>query len=303
MDKFSNSFLDLPNNSETFKYKIIAYLTLILPFLGFLYLMLNFRKSSIYLSLDITLFIVFYFLSTIGISVGFHRGFAHKSYLPTRGTKISLAILGSMAAQGNPIFWVATHRRHHIFSDTLDDIHSPHVSSSRLFGFFYAHIIWMIKAKISNPLRFAKNLILDSDMHWVSKNYFTWVLLGIVLPGLISTLIYGTLQAFLEGILWGGLVRILIAHHVTWSLNSLAHIFGKKRFKTDDHSHNLSSLAIISIGESWHNNHHAFPYSAKFGLLKRQIDIGYLFICILERFGLISNIKIPSVNKIESQLI
>lgn len=295
----SDIFLD--DRSVEIKQKIYAFLTLTIPLLASVVVLASINDYTQYPVMDIILFVIFYLLTTLGISVGYHRLFAHKAYKPNRVVKILFAIMGSLAAQGPVVFWAATHRRHHIFSDKEGDVHSPRLSKNKLAGLLYAHVGWMLISKVTNPIRFSKDLIKDQDIRIISKYYYGIVLAGILIPGVIAYSVYGTMASFIEGAIWGGLVRMFIVHHITWALNSFAHVIGKQDYKTGDFSRNIAVLSVISMGESWHNNHHAFPKSALFGVGKWQPDPGYWLIKLLEKLNLISGVRMP--HNIQSKII
>jgi len=200
-----------------------------------------------------------------------------------------LAVLGSMAVEGPVIDWVATHRKHHRFSDHPGDPHSPHVDQApgwrgTLRGLGHAHIGWIFRGKDrANPARYAKDLLADRDLRFISRTFPLWALAGLALPFGLGFALTGTITGALGGLLWGGAARVLILHHATFSINSLCHCFGRKPFATGDESRNLAWLAPIAFGEAWHNNHHAFPTSARHGLGRWQLDPSAGLITLLER--------------------
>jgi stearoyl-CoA desaturase (delta-9 desaturase) len=206
------------------------------------------------------------------------------------------AVLGSLAIEGPPTMWVADHRRHHAHSDHEGDPHSPHVDHGHglkgaLRGLFHAHVGWLFKHdQRALKTRYAKDLLEDPVISWVNKTFFLWVAVGLIVPFFLGWAIGGSVTTGLTGMLWGGLVRMLVLHHVTYSINSLCHFFGRKDFESGDESRNLAWLAPLSMGESWHNNHHAFPTSAEHGLRWWQVDISALVIKGLERVGLVWNV-------------
>jgi stearoyl-CoA desaturase (delta-9 desaturase) len=199
------------------------------------------------------------------------------------------AVLGAMAVEGSVIEWVATHRKHHRFSDCPGDPHSPHTDLApgwrgAVRGLAHSHVGWMFRGKdIANPRRYAKDLLADRDMRIISRAFPLWVVAGLVLPFGLGLALTGSLVGGLTGLLWGGVVRILLVHHATFSINSLCHFFGRRPFATGDESRNLAWLAAITMGESWHNNHHAFPTSARHGLRWWQLDPGAWVISALGR--------------------
>jgi stearoyl-CoA desaturase (delta-9 desaturase) len=241
---------------------------------------------------DMAVLAITYTLTGLGITVGFHRLFTHRSFKTRRGVRLALAVFGSMAVEGPVIEWVATHRKHHQFSDREGDPHSPHLAEADgwrgvLRGLAHAHVGWMFRGRDqANPAHYAKDLQAHADLRFISRTFPLWVLAGLALPFGLGVALTGTLVGGLTGLLWGGGVRILVLHHATFSINSLCHSFGRRPFSTGDQSRNLAWLAPLSFGEAWHNNHHAFPTSARHGLRRGQIDPGDWFISALERTGL-----------------
>jgi stearoyl-CoA desaturase (delta-9 desaturase) len=238
---------------------------------------------------DLVVLAITYVLTGLGITVGFHRLFTHRSFKTTRGVRAVLAVLGSMAVEGPVTEWVATHRKHHRFSDASGDPHSPHLDNApgwrgALSGLLYAHVGWMFRGKdMANPARYAKDLLEDRDLRFIGRTFPLWVAVGLALPFGLGVAISGSIVGGLTGLLWGGLVRIFLLHHVTFSINSLCHYFGRRPFPTGDESRNLAWLAPLAFGESWHNNHHAFPTSARHGLRRWQVDPGGWAIGAMER--------------------
>jgi stearoyl-CoA desaturase (delta-9 desaturase) len=238
---------------------------------------------------DLLVLAIGYSLSGAGITVGYHRLFTHRSFKTTRLLRVLFAVLGSMAVEGSVVEWVATHRRHHDFSDRPGDPHSPHAEQSpgwrgALRGLLHAHLGWMFRGNdMANPRRYAPDLLADRDMRLIGRMFPLWVLLGLALPFGLGIALTGSVIGGLTGLLWGGAVRIFLLHHATFSINSLCHFFGRSPFGTDDESRNLGWLAPITFGEAWHNNHHAFPTSARHGLGRGQIDPGAWLISWLER--------------------
>ena len=272
-------------------------LTNLIPACGFLTaILLSYRFGVGFLEINLLIFMSV--LTTIGITVGFHRYFSHEAFQTSKTIRIFLAIIGSMAAQSPLIYWVAQHRRHHKYSDSFGDTHSPNLSNSKIRGLWHAHLGWVLVPEATNTSLFAKNLIQNSQIYQISKLYYVWVLLGLLIPALIEVIMTQTWQGFCYGFLWGGLVRIFLVQHFTFSINSICHSFGNSNFKTNDKSKNNLWLAIFTCGESWHNNHHAFPTSAKFGLKWWQIDLGYGLIRLLQLLSLAWNVKIPTPEKI-----
>jgi stearoyl-CoA desaturase (delta-9 desaturase) len=241
---------------------------------------------------DLIIAAVMYLLTAIGITVGYHRLLTHRSFQTSKPLEYAFAILGSMAVQGPPLAWVADHRKHHAHTDEEGDPHSPHVGHGDgvrgvLAGLWHAHSGWLMSTQgRADWKRYAADLYEDPGMRAISRNFVPLVLLTLAVPALAGYLVSGTALGALTGLLWGGLVRIFFVHHVTWSVNSVCHFLGSRRFDTDDRSTNVFWLAIPSLGESWHHNHHAFPRSAVHGLRPWEPDPSGMIIAAMERLGL-----------------
>ena len=242
---------------------------------------------------DLFVLAIMYVITGLGITVGFHRLFTHRSFKTKTPVRFALAAAGSMAIEGPIISWVADHRKHHAFSDRLGDPHSPHVEHGHglkgaLRGLAHAHVGWLfIHTHRGRKTRYAPDLMRDPVVAWVDRTFIHWAIGGFLLAFLLGFAFGGwNWKAGMTGLLWGGLVRILLLHHVTYSINSLCHYFGRRPFETGDESRNLAWLAPLSFGEAWHNGHHAFPTSARHGLERGQIDISAAVISLLERTGL-----------------
>ena len=238
---------------------------------------------------DLVVLAVVYALTGMGITVGYHRLFTHRSFKTTRALRALFAVCGSMAVEGPLIEWVSTHRKHHAFSDRPGDPHSPHVDQASgwrgaLLGLSHAHVGWVFRGKdMANPRRYGRDLLADRDLRFISRTFPLWVVAGLALPFGLGVALTGSMTGGLTGLLWGGAVRIFLVHHATFSINSLCHFFGRAPFGTGDESRNLAWLAPITFGEAWHNNHHAFPTSARHGLGRRQPDPSAWVIAALER--------------------
>ena len=241
---------------------------------------------------DVAVFVIVYFLTGFGVTVGFHRLFTHRSFKAGPVVRGVFAILGSAAIEGPAISWVADHRKHHAFSDQEGDPHSPHVDhgvgwSGALRGLLHAHVGWLFRHDQRGArARYAPDLLADPVLRFVDRTFFVWAIGGLALAFGLGVAIGGSVEAGLTGLLWGGAIRLLVLHHVTYSINSICHTFGRRRFRTKDESRNVSWLALASMGESWHNNHHAFPTSARHGLGRWQVDPSAMVIRGLEATGL-----------------
>lgn len=241
---------------------------------------------------DLVVFAIMYTLTGLGITVGFHRLFTHRSFKTSAPVRAVLAVLGSAAIEGPVISWVADHRKHHAFSDREGDPHSPHVDHGvgwrgALRGLAHAHVGWLfIHTQRGSRERYAPDLLADPVVAFVDRTFFIWTAAGLAASFCLGYAIGGSLRAGLTGLLWGGAVRMLVLHHMTYSINSLCHFFGRSDYVTGDHSRNLLWLSLPTLGEAWHNNHHAFPTSAFHGLSWRQPDISALVIRAMARVGL-----------------
>ncbi len=256
---------------------------------------------------DVFLFVGMYLLTGLGITVGFHRHLTHRSFKTHPWLRGTLGILGSAAIEGPVISWVADHRKHHAFSDEVGDPHSPHVDHGgglrgELRGLFHAHMGWLfIHTQRGNKERFARDLLDDPVISWVDRTFLLWAIFGLLIPFALGWIIGGTLVAGLTALLWGGLVRVFVLHHFTYSINSLCHVFGRRDFETTDESRNLALIALPTLGEAWHNNHHAFPTSAVHGLRRWQVDVSAIVIAALERAGLIWDVVRPTPERMASK--
>ena len=227
-----------------------------------------------------------------GITVGFHRLLTHRSFKCGRLLRAGFAALGSAAAEGPVIDWVATHRKHHQFSDERGDPHSPHVDREHgwrgaLQGLVYAHLGWVFKdMEVADERRYAPDLLADPLIRFVDRTFVLWVVVGLAVPFGLGFAVTGSVTGGLLGLLWGGAARIFFVHHATFSINSVCHFFGRQDYDTGDESKNVAWLAIPTWGEAWHNNHHAFPTSYRHGLRRWQIDPAAGVIRLLEMFGL-----------------
>jgi stearoyl-CoA desaturase (delta-9 desaturase) len=282
---------DIQTTDHETRDRIITGIVTIAPFVG-LGIAVWQAWSGVLHSHDLVVFGILYLTSVIGITVGFHRLLTHRSFKTTRWLKAIFAVMGSAAIEGPVISWVADHRKHHAFADEPGDPHSPHVDHGRgwagaLRGLFHAHLGWIfIHTQRGNHERYAPDLLKDPVVRAVDRTFLIWALGGLAAAFFLGWLIGGTVVAGLTGLLWGGAVRMLFVHHVTYSINSLCHYFGKRRFETPDHSTNLHVLGLLAFGEGYHNNHHAFPTSARHGLRKWDIDPSAWLIWTLEKLGL-----------------
>jgi stearoyl-CoA desaturase (delta-9 desaturase) len=242
---------------------------------------------------DLAILAVMYLVTAIGITVGFHRLLTHRAFQTYPWLERTFAVMGSLSVQGSVLDWVADHRKHHAHTDVEGDPHSPHVGhGSGLRGLWHAHVGWLLETQgQSDWKRYATELYDDPAMRRIGRRFPWLVLASLLIPTLAGFVLDGfTAAGALRGYIWGGLVRIFFVHHITWSVNSVCHFFGKRRFDIEDHSTNVSWLALVSLGESWHHNHHAFPRSAYHGLRPREVDPSGLIIRGMERVGLAWNV-------------
>jgi stearoyl-CoA desaturase (Delta-9 desaturase) len=268
-----------------------------LPFAAFLAAIVLLWNSAVSAT-DLAILGVMYVVTGLGVTVGFHRLLTHRSFQVSKPLEYTFAVLGSMAVQGPVMSWVADHRKHHAHADEEGDPHSPHVghgdgASGVLRGLWHAHTGWLFSTQgRASARRYAKDLYEDPGMRSINRRFPLIVLASLAIPALAGWALTGTLAGAATGLLWGGLVRIFLVHHITWSVNSVCHFLGTRRFQTDDHSTNVAWLSLPSFGESWHHNHHAFPRSASHGLRRWEglLDPSALVITGLEKVGLARNV-------------
>ncbi len=246
---------------------------------------------------DVIIATVMYAISGMGVTIGFHRYLTHRGFRAGRPLRIALAIAGSLALEASPIQWVADHRRHHRFSDKPGDPHSPwrYGTSLRALtkGFFYSHVGWLYEWERTDEKRYAPELVADPDISFVSRTFSLWVAVSLLVPPLVGGLWGWSWKAALTAFLWGGLARIALLHHVTFAINSVCHITGRRPFRTRDRSQNVWWLAILSFGESWHNFHHAEPTSARHGVRLLEIDISAMTIKVMEKLRWVTDVRWP----------
>ncbi len=258
---------------------------------------------------ELAILAVMYVLSALGNSVGFHRLLTHHAFETYRPVKYVLAVLGSLSVQGPVIKWVASHRKHHAHADAEGDPHSPHGFGSGLRasvrGLVHSHVGWLLTTgHQADPRRYARDLLDDRGMVVISRAFPVIVAAGLLVPFGVGYLLTGTVAGGTAALVCGGLVRVFLYHHVTFSVNSVCHFFGSRRFATDDESTNVFWLALPSMGEAWHNNHHAFPRSAVHGLRWWEVDPSALVIRGLQRLGLAWNVvEIPAERQRQKEAI
>jgi stearoyl-CoA desaturase (Delta-9 desaturase) len=251
---------------------------------------------------DLLLLAVFYVVAVLGITVGYHRHFTHKSFKAKPWLRVAMAITGSLAVQGNILNWVADHRRHHAFSDREGDPHSPWLFGTSPLavarGFLHAHMTWFFDRNETNHRRFIPDLLADRAIVRISRTFGVWVAVSMLMPAALGALLSWSWTGAITGFFWGGLVRLAVSNHVTWSINSICHMVGERPFRARDRSRNFWPLAILSMGESWHNLHHADPTCARHGVLPGQIDISARLIWVFERLGWAYDVRWPTSRRL-----
>lgn len=301
---------DKDEEDNSLSYKIVMVGAVILPFLGFvaaIYLAWQFGMMSwFYLGM----LVAGWLITGLGITVGFHRMLTHRSFETYDWVRTFWAGLGSFAVEGPPLGWCAVHRRHHQHSDKEGDPHSPHLHGDGIWnaikGFCHAHVGWLINDKSwseKSLKKYVPDLMEQKGIANISKHYVWWVVASLLIPTIIGGLYTMSWQGALLGLLWGGLARVFLTHHVTWSINSICHIFGSQDFESADDSRNNLIFGILSHGEGWHNNHHAFPTSARHGLKWWQWDTSWLIIRAMQMVGLVWEVRTPSEKAMESKKI
>jgi stearoyl-CoA desaturase (Delta-9 desaturase) len=294
-------------------HRISNLVAVVLPFAMFLLAIVLLWNKAVGWT-DLAIFAFMYAITGFGITIGYHRLFTHRAFETSKAMRTLLAICGSMAVEGSVITWVADHRKHHAFADEEGDPHSPHVHAEEGFvgavkGLWHAHVGWMLGDNThgrASARRFAPDLLDDKPIRWVNRTFLFWVGYSLLLPLLLGFLLTGfTLAGALTALVWGGFVRIFLLHHMTWSINSVCHFFGRRRFDVEDESRNVFWLALPSLGEAWHHNHHAFPTSAFHGLrpLEKLADPSGMVIAAMEKLGLVWNVVRVSPEKQEKKAL
>lgn len=249
-------------------------------------------------AVQICVMFAMYLFTGYGITIGYHRLFTHKGFQCGPGVRVTLAVLGSLAVQGPILWWAAIHRKHHQCSDAPGDPHSPHLHgdsiTQRIAGAYHSHFGWLFLPDPPDADRFVVDLAKEKSLVFLNKTYPLWVALSLLIPAALAGAIERSWMAFAWGALWGGLIRICFVHHITWSINSACHLWGSRKYKSHDLSRNNTLFGILGLGEGWHNNHHAFPSSARHGLEWHQFDSSWIIINALRALGLVWNVKLPS---------
>lgn len=278
--------------------RVANLIAVIVPFAALLVAVVSLWGRG-FSAIDFGLLAGMYVLTVLGITVGFHRLFTHRAFETNSVVEFIFAVLGSMAVQGRLFNWVALHRRHHQHSDEIDDPHSPHHAGEGVWGVvrgvWHAHLGWIFRPKPLDLPRYVKDLGQKRSLRIANRMFFVWVAVGLLIPAAIGGLLTQSWAGAFWGFIWGGLVRVLLVHHVTWSINSVCHLWGRRPYQTGDESRNNSLFGVLALGEGWHNTHHAFPTSARHGLQWWQPDVSYWVIRALAALGLAWNIKLPTL--------
>lgn len=281
--------------------RAIAGSVVFVPFVAFVYAMIQVWSRGVR-AVEVGLLVGMYLLTVMGVTVGHHRHFAHRAFKTSTPMRVLLAIIGSMTAQGPIVFWVAVHRRHHVYSDRPGDPHSPNFHASgfigALRGFWHGHIGWMFTDEQTSWAKFARDILQDRTLFKIHQHYFYWLALGLVLPAALGGLLTWSWAGVFSGFLWGGLVRLFVANQAMWCVGSVCHCFGSRPFQTHDRSGNVWWVALLTFGEGLQNNHHAFPHAARHGLTWLQPDLSGWIIKGLEAVGLVWDVKHPSARAI-----
>ncbi len=277
---------------------------IIVPFLAFVAVVVLTWSEFVH-PFDLAIMTVMYTLSALGATVGFHRLLTHRSFQTHKATEYVFAVLGTLSVQGSVSAWVADHRKHHAYADAKGDPHSPYEFgpgfTGALRGLWHAHVGWLLtRGHQADVRRYARDIYEDRGMTVIDRAFLPIVAAGIAIPFGVGYVVAGGLGGAVTAALWGGLARVFLFHHATFSVNSICHFFGSRRFPTDDHSGNVFWLALPSMGEAWHNNHHAFPRSAFHGMRWWELDVSGLVIRGMRRFGLAWNVvEVPSTRQVE----
>lgn len=294
-----------PAGSTMVKLKVVNLIAVLVPFVGFvtaIILLWGTAFNWIYLAILGGM----YLITSVGITIGYHRLFTHRSFKTSKPVVAILAALGSMAVEGPVLQWVADHRKHHQHSDEDGDPHSPHLHDGGIWqainGMWHAHVGWMLRPSVRGSMRYIGDLRKDKLVRKISSQFPMWVLIGLIIPAVLGGVLTLSWMGVLLGFIWGGLVRVFLVHHMTWSINSVCHIWGTQPFDTHDHSRNNLFMGVFALGEGWHNNHHAFQSSARHGLRWWELDLSYAIIWMMSKVGLAYDVRVPSKDRIDAKL-
>ena len=288
-----------PTKAISIGVRLANLVAVIVPFAALVLAIVSFWGRG-FSWIDFCLLAGMYVFTVLGITVGFHRLFTHRAFETNRIVAFVFGVLGSMAVQGRLFTWVALHRRHHQHSDEINDPHSPHHAGAGVWGVlrgvWHAHVGWLFGPKPLDLPRYVKDLQQSRTLRIVNRLFFVWVAAGLLIPAAVGGLLTQSWMGALWGLVWGGLVRVLLVHHVTWSINSVCHLWGRRPYRSGDESRNNFLFGLLALGEGWHNTHHAFPTSARHGLKWWQPDFSYWVIRALAALGLAWNVKLPSIS-------
>jgi stearoyl-CoA desaturase (delta-9 desaturase) len=299
------SALDIPDSIWT--HKLIMSLAVVLPFLGCFVAAALLWQWGFMGWLYLAMLIGGWLITGTGITVGFHRLLTHRSFDTYHWVKLYWMAAGALSVEGSPLIWCAVHRRHHELSDQPGDPHSPHLHGEGIWnmlrGLWFAHTGWLFTGYWTKPelQRYVPDLLADPALVACDRLYYLWVIVSLSVPTLIGGLVTWSWQGALLGLVWGGLVRIFITHHITWSINSICHVFGRKEYDVGDDSRNNWLCGLFGLGEGWHNTHHAFPTSARHGLAWWQFDFSWIVIRTMELTGLAWNVRLPGEKAMEAK--
>jgi stearoyl-CoA desaturase (delta-9 desaturase) len=303
----SNSSPQFPQ--ANFAHKLVMGLAVGLPFAGTIVAAALLWQWGFMGWLYVGLLAGGWLLTGSGITIGFHRLLTHRSFETHRWLRLTFMALGALSVEGSPLVWCAIHRRHHELSDQPGDPHSPHLHGNGVFGtlrgLWHAQTGWLFTAYWTQPEleRYVPDLLADSALVLVDRLYYLWVITSLFIPAFLAGLVTGSWKGALLGLLWGGFVRIFITHHITWSINSICHVFGRQEFEAHDDSRNNWLCGVLGLGEGWHNSHHAFPTSARHGLAWWQLDVSWLVIRAMQAVGLAWNVRLPTVRQMAEKRI
>lgn len=284
----------------TLGHKLSMLVAVVMPLVGCIVAIVLLWQIGLMSWLYVALLVGGWAVTGLGITVGFHRLLTHRSFNSYRWVRAFWMMMGAFAVQGSPMIWCAIHRKHHALSDAPGDPHSPleygRGSWNRLRGFLYSHVGWLFSGHwMSLDLkRYVPDLLKERMLVAVDRTYYFWVLVSLAIPAAIGGLATMTWLGALLGFIWGGLIRVFLVHHITWSINSICHIFGKREYASNDDSRNNLICGILAQGEGWHNNHHAFPTSARHGLKWWQFDLSWIVIRSMQLLGLAWDVRLPS---------
>jgi len=288
------------NQQGAFAIRLVTLSVMLVPFAGFVEAVRLTLVGQVAATAWV-LFAVMYFIHMAGVSMGFHRMAAHLAFKAGRATKLAMLIAGSTAAQGPLLYWVATHRRHHAFSDREGDPHSPHLKAgpmAKLRGLWWSHMPWMLSEETSSWGRWAKDIMGDRTAFFVHRTYFVWLFAGLAVPAAVGGLVLGSWAGVWQGFIFGGLARMFVANQFAWCVGSVCHMFGGRPFANRDESTNSWWVAVFTFGEGLQNNHHAFPWWHRHGVKWFEPDLSGWLLTGMGKLGIVWGLRDPSPTKI-----